>query len=179
MLRNTDTPDVRRMTDLGGMRPVDVARSYGFQRITALVDPSRPVELLAYVTSGALRLALPRCTLPAEEAAPQRSLLGWWRSAAARVNLTMPPSLRTLPPTRHLVSRRAVPQCPPAVRALMTCDAFRALGRVSRWGPASVWRRGRCCIAVRRLLQAGRLDVVTLPMHTPVVCNDEAVSIRH
>lgn len=54
MLRDPNTPDVRRMIDLGGMRPVDVARSYGFQRITALVDPSRPVELLAYITSGAL-----------------------------------------------------------------------------------------------------------------------------
>lgn len=53
MLAEPATPDVRLMRDFADMRPVDIARAYGFQRIAALLDPTRPVELLAYVTSGA------------------------------------------------------------------------------------------------------------------------------
>lgn len=52
MAREPATPEVRLMRDFGDMRPVDIARAYGYQRITALLDPGRPVELLAYITSG-------------------------------------------------------------------------------------------------------------------------------
>ena len=50
--REPATPDVRLMRDFADMRPVDIARAYGYQRIAALLDPGRPVELLAYITAG-------------------------------------------------------------------------------------------------------------------------------
>ncbi len=53
MAREPATTDVRLMRDFSDMRPVDISRAYGYQRIAALLDPSRPVELLAYITSGA------------------------------------------------------------------------------------------------------------------------------
>ena len=52
MAREPATPDVRLMRDFADMRPVDIARAYGYQRIAALLDPGRPVELLAYITAG-------------------------------------------------------------------------------------------------------------------------------
>jgi hypothetical protein len=51
--REPATPDVRLMRDFADMQPVDIARAYGYLRIAALLDPGRPVELLAYITSGA------------------------------------------------------------------------------------------------------------------------------
>jgi methylphosphotriester-DNA--protein-cysteine methyltransferase len=50
--REPATPDIRLMRDFADMRPVDIARAYGYQRIAALLDPGRPVQLLAYITSG-------------------------------------------------------------------------------------------------------------------------------
>jgi hypothetical protein len=50
--REPATPDVRLMRDFADMRPVDIARAYGYLRIAALLDPGRPVELLAYITAG-------------------------------------------------------------------------------------------------------------------------------
>jgi hypothetical protein len=56
--REPATPDIRLMRDFADMRPVDIARAYGYQRIAALLDPGRPVELLAYITSGAAARAM-------------------------------------------------------------------------------------------------------------------------
>ena len=67
MAREPATPDIRLMRDFADMRPVDIARAYGYQRIAALLDPWRPVELLAYITSGAAStVALCWCALWAE-----------------------------------------------------------------------------------------------------------------
>ena len=52
MAREPGTTDVRLMRDFADMRPVDIARAYGYQRIAAMLDPARPVELLAYITSS-------------------------------------------------------------------------------------------------------------------------------
>ncbi len=52
MAREPATTDVRLMRDFSDMRPVDIARAYGYQRIASLLDPARPVELLAYITAG-------------------------------------------------------------------------------------------------------------------------------
>ena len=52
MAREPATTDVRLMRDFADMRPVDIARAYGYQRIAAMLDPARPVELLAYITSS-------------------------------------------------------------------------------------------------------------------------------
>ena len=54
--REPATTDVRLMRDFSDMRPMDIARAYGYQRISTLLDPTRPIELLAYITSGALRV---------------------------------------------------------------------------------------------------------------------------
>lgn len=61
MLRDANTVDVRQIRDVVEMRPVDIATSFGFPRITALLDPSRSPELLAYVTagSGPMKLGAP------------------------------------------------------------------------------------------------------------------------
>lgn len=52
MLWDPATIDVRKIRDIQEMRPVDIAASFGFPRITALLDTARPPELLAYVTAG-------------------------------------------------------------------------------------------------------------------------------
>ena len=47
--------DVRLMRDYSDMRPVDIARAHGYQRIASLLDPSHPIELLTYITSSAAK----------------------------------------------------------------------------------------------------------------------------
>lgn len=61
MLANPETIDIRLVRDIAERRPVDIAAGFGFPRITALLDPARPPELLAYVTagSGPLKLGAP------------------------------------------------------------------------------------------------------------------------
>ena len=38
--------DIRLMRDFSGQRPVDVALSFGYERLAVLLDPSQPIELL-------------------------------------------------------------------------------------------------------------------------------------
>ena len=52
-MRDPTLIDVRLMRDFSGQRPVDVARSFGYQRLAAMLDPAQPIELLSYVTRGA------------------------------------------------------------------------------------------------------------------------------
>ena len=39
--------DIRLMRDFSGQRPVDVALSFGYERLAVLLDPSQPIELLS------------------------------------------------------------------------------------------------------------------------------------
>jgi len=46
--------DIRLMRDFSGQRPVDVALSFGYERLGVLLDPSQPIELLSsHVGRGA------------------------------------------------------------------------------------------------------------------------------
>ena len=48
--------DIRLMRDFSGQRPVDVALSFGYERLGVLLDPSQPIELLSsHVGRGADR----------------------------------------------------------------------------------------------------------------------------
>ena len=56
-LQDPSLVDIRLMRDFSGQRPVDVAMSFGYERLAVLLDPSQPIELLStHVARGAARL---------------------------------------------------------------------------------------------------------------------------